>query len=256
MRLSLVRATTFVILLFVVSTSYGYGLREFLGCGHDRCGGDACGCSCDPGCGCEMGCGCEVSCGCGGGCVDGRQFAGQTWNCCHECGPPICPCVESEGYCCEIDCDCEPVCGCEPSCGCGPAHGCGHACGCGGSGAGRPGVCASHLCFGSWIGCVLDCLCKPCGCSGCGGELYWSEWHNDPPRCCDPCDRHGNWIGPQYGGYRAPYDHPYAPNAVGAVYAKKPKVSSTNLARAKTRVLSSAQVARQPRSMRAGTLQR
>jgi hypothetical protein len=34
------------------------------------------------------------------------------------------------------------------------------------------------------------------GCSGCDSELYWSEWYNDPPRCCDPCDCHGNWTGP------------------------------------------------------------
>lgn len=31
-------------------------------------------------------------------------------------------------------------------------------------------------------------------CSGCG-PLYWSEWHNDPPDICDPCDCHGNWTG-------------------------------------------------------------
>jgi hypothetical protein len=55
------------------------------------------------------------------------------------------------------------------------------------------------------------------GCSGCSSEAYWCEWHNDPPRCCDPCDRCGNWIGPSsgcgcngYGGYSAPYDHPYS----------------------------------------------
>jgi hypothetical protein len=47
------------------------------------------------------------------------------------------------------------------------------------------------------------------GCTGCSSELYWCEWHNDPPRCCDPCDQCGNWIG---AGYRAPYAHPYAVN--------------------------------------------
>jgi hypothetical protein len=54
------------------------------------------------------------------------------------------------------------------------------------------------------------------GCSGCSDEAYWCEWHNDPPRCCDPCDRCGNWVGPSGcgcecgGGYSAPYDHPYS----------------------------------------------
>jgi len=32
--------------------------------------------------------------------------------------------------------------------------------------------------------------------SGCG-EIYWGEWLSDPPDACDPCDNHGNWIGPQ-----------------------------------------------------------
>ena len=44
-----------------------------------------------------------------------------------------------------------------------------------------------------------------CGCTGCG-ELYWNEWHNDPPSVCEPCDRCGNYIGPGSAGYyRAPY---------------------------------------------------
>lgn len=32
-----------------------------------------------------------------------------------------------------------------------------------------------------------------CG-DGCG-ELYWSDFHSEPPDCCDPCDRLGNWTG-------------------------------------------------------------
>lgn len=32
-----------------------------------------------------------------------------------------------------------------------------------------------------------------CG-AGCGG-VYWDEWINDPPDCCDPCDEYGNWVG-------------------------------------------------------------
>jgi len=27
------------------------------------------------------------------------------------------------------------------------------------------------------------------------GELYWGDWWNDPPDCCDPCDRCGNFTG-------------------------------------------------------------
>ena len=32
-----------------------------------------------------------------------------------------------------------------------------------------------------------------CG-SGCG-EVYYDEWCNDPPACCDPCDSCGNFAG-------------------------------------------------------------
>lgn len=38
--------------------------------------------------------------------------------------------------------------------------------------------------------------------SGCG-DVYWGEWTNHPPRGCDPCDDHGNWVGHGYG-VRAP----------------------------------------------------
>src|ERR1700737_3526797 len=31
-------------------------------------------------------------------------------------------------------------------------------------------------------------------CSQCG-ETYWSEWFNDPPDCCDPCDCCANFTG-------------------------------------------------------------
>lgn len=44
-----------------------------------------------------------------------------------------------------------------------------------------------------------------CG-DGCG-EKYCSEWSNDPPACCEPCDNCGNyqgchknpWVGPKKG---------------------------------------------------------
>ena len=92
------------------------------------------------GCGCaKPGCGCEPSCGCGSGCgCDGRQFAGQTWDCCECGGPPICPCTGPDCCCCcQSPCRCgcggcgEPGCGCEASCGCEPSCGCGSCSGCG-----------------------------------------------------------------------------------------------------------------------------
>ena len=39
------------------------------------------------------------------------------------------------------------------------------------------------MCFGSCCGRLLgliDKLCCSGGCNGCSGEMYWSEWHNDP----------------------------------------------------------------------------
>jgi hypothetical protein len=192
----------FVALLLMTSTSRAFDFRRLLGIGcSDGCGSaDACGCEAD--------CGCEPACGCGDGCgVNGRQFAGQTWNGCRESGPPICTCT-GPSRCCDTTSGCGDACGCgdgcEPGCGCEPACGCASSCSCDHGNCGRCGCC-----FGSFCGHLVGCVDRLCGCSGCDGELYWSEWHNDPPRCCDPCDCHGNWVGPSSGGYRAPYDHPY-----------------------------------------------
>ncbi|MEX2316971.1 MAG: hypothetical protein WD669_07460, partial [Pirellulales bacterium] len=134
--------------------------------------------------GCESGCGCEPSCGCAGGCgVDGRQFAGQAWHGsgCDGCAGP-CGCDNS----CGPGCGCEPTCAAEPSCGCSSGRQCGGG------------------------GCCESLFKSLFGCNGCHDEVYWCEWRNDPPRCCEPCDTYGNWIGPSAGAYRAPYSHPYA----------------------------------------------
>ena len=71
------------------------------------------------------------------------------------------------------------------------------------------------------------------GCSGCGGEPYWSEWHNDPPCCNDPCDRCGNWIGPGAAGYRAPYYHEYAPPIQGQPIRVEPAIPQPDVTMAK-----------------------
>lgn len=59
----------------------------------------------------------------------------------------------------------------------------------------KASCCGGHRC------CLIDwwrnhCCCNCCheGCS----EVYWCEWINDPPDCCDPCDQcYGCWTGPQ-----------------------------------------------------------
>jgi hypothetical protein len=67
---------------------------------------------------------------------------------------------------------------------------------------------------------MIDRCCCGCGgCGGCSGEMYWSEWHNDPPCCHDPCDCYGNWLGSGCGGrccygdngFCEPYEHAYCP---------------------------------------------
>lgn len=58
--------------------------------------------------------------------------------------------------------------------------------------------------LGGATGCCGDPLCcleksywrHHWGCSQCG-ELYWSEWFNDPPECCDPCNNCGDYVGHQ-----------------------------------------------------------
>ena len=32
--------------------------------------------------------------------------------------------------------------------------------------------------------------------SGCG-DIYWGEWSHDPPDSCDPCNNHGDFVGPR-----------------------------------------------------------
>jgi hypothetical protein len=262
----------FVALSSMASSVYGYGLMDLLGkprgygrgCGCEAecycqppCGnrcGHGCGCErdcgCEPGCACDASCACEPGCGCGHGCGDGRNYAGQKWNCCCGVnGPPICPCTGPDGSCrngcscgqmgcgdcCEPACGCgdccEPACGCgetcEPGCGCGDP--CGHECNC----EGRP-CCLKNCGFCTTCGHLLGALTSCCACSGCSSEVYWSEWHNDPPRCCDPCDCHGNWIGPS-SGYRAPYDHAYSPHAAtGEVYAEANTPNRQHVARQST----------------------
>ncbi len=169
-----------------------YGVIGDCGCGIEP------GCAVEPGCGCEPSCGCEPTCGCGSSCGIGcgRSYAGQVWKGCGPCeGPKICVCKGPNCCASEPGCGCEPTCGCEPSCGCEPTCGCELGGGCGSccdNGGGGP----------LWgLRYAARSILKPlCGCGGCGGELYWSEWHNDPPACCDPCDRCGNFIGPSYGG--------------------------------------------------------
>lgn len=166
-----------------------------MGCGDVMCGDVSC---------------CDTPCG-----PSGCSMAGQKWTDCACEGPKLCPCTGPCGECAS-SCGCEPSCGCvDPGCGCEPACGCDVGCaiepGCGcdvgcGDTCGAGCGCGFLACIKQGVGKLLKPLCA---CGGCDGELYFSEWHNDPPRCCDPCDKCGNWVGPASGPYRAPYSHAY-----------------------------------------------
>jgi hypothetical protein len=238
------KAMLLLVTLTFGSASYGFDFCGLAGIGSVPCGcgnGNCCdgcepnrwidgGCGCEAGCGCEPSCGCSSNCcepcGCGSYCADGRSFAGQSYNCGCESYMPTCGCTGPS--CCEPACGCasgccdDGCCGCEPSCGC--SSGCEPSCGCASGGASGGGCCTGlfracrRMCSGFYGG-----LCG--GSCGCSGETYWSEWHNDPPCCCDPCNRCGQWTGPSAGcgcgcggcgsgncgcngGYSGPYNGP------------------------------------------------
>lgn len=75
----------------------------------------------------------------------------------------------------------------DPDCGIAVEPGCGVAAG---KGCRRHGI-------GCWRPGAL--LREIFSCDGCTGPTYWSEWYNDPPDGCEPCDHYGNYTGPQYG---------------------------------------------------------
>ncbi|HLA84880.1 MAG TPA: hypothetical protein VJL29_08800 [Thermoguttaceae bacterium] len=154
-----------------------------------------CGC-CDP-CGCGP---CDVG-PCGVGCGAPCGFR-PTWG----CGPlascePRCMPGAGCGGACGLAPDCGPACGdCGPACGpCGDPCGC-DPCGCDPCGYGG---CTCGCCGPGPIRCVLSLLhpVRWFGCynNGCG-EMYWGDFHGDPPDCCDPCDCMGNYTGCTSGG--------------------------------------------------------
>jgi hypothetical protein len=91
----------------------------------------------------------------------------------------------------KYDCACGETCGPDfaltRKCGCGGGQ-CGAACGAG----------CTDRCCGEQP-CCRTLLDELFGCNGCG-ELYWNEWYNDPPACCEPCDCLGNYAGGHAAG--------------------------------------------------------
>lgn len=236
MALTSSRIESFVAIaaLCVAAVSGCAVMRPGCGCAIGSACGAEVGCGCEPGCAAEPGCGCGSACGC-----DGRAWAGKLWcgdgGCEGGCGPvkPLINVCTGPDCCggCEPGCGCEPACGCEVGCGvepgCGCAVGCGGTCGSGRCGCGVLQAVGFGLhAIGTEVGNLLRPigvplgLCCPCGsgcCGGCG-DFYWHEWHSDPPRCCDPCDDCGNWVGPSDStSMRAPYDHEFAPRRMATL---------------------------------------
>jgi len=60
----------------------------------------------------------------------------------------------------------------------------------GGDVAGRP--CGYH---GGPLRWLYRLLTRNCYWGRSCGQRYWGDWWNDPPDCCDPCDRCGNFTG-------------------------------------------------------------
>lgn len=57
---------------------------------------------------------------------------------------------------------------------------------------------ACGVCGGDCIGHTPATYLKQAlTCGGGCGEIYWGPWISEPPSGCDPCDDHGNWVGPQ-----------------------------------------------------------
>jgi hypothetical protein len=186
------RVLVISLLLGVLAVGNGCCLLDAIFCG--PCG-PACGPACGPVCGPACGpCGPECCDPCGPGCCDpcGPGCCDPCGpGCCDSCGPGCCdPCGPG---CCD---PCGPGC-CDPCC-----DPCGVPCGdpCCGSCAGPCAPCAPCGPLGCVIG-VLDCVkYGACGCgygceAGCG-DVYCGDWISSPPDYCDPCDCHGNWIGP------------------------------------------------------------
>jgi hypothetical protein len=116
--------------------------------------------------GCDS-CGCDSSCG-----------GGHNWWSFQGCG-------------CQNDCeDCGHPCRCPGGRSCDP---CSSGC--------RPMTCHDKTYCGPLTPLFAlfthDCW-SSCGC----GQRYWGDFYGDPPDCCDPCDRCGNYIcgGSGYGG--------------------------------------------------------
>lgn len=150
------------------------------------CGGLANRClsgGCGGGCNSLASCGCpDATCGCPDACCDP----------CASCGCPDASCGCPDTYCDTASCGCPDeccdtaTCGCPDDC-CDPCA----SCGCPDASCGCPDECGTSVGCGSSVmgNCRLLQRIRNAfsGNSGGSSELYWSEWHNNPPCDCNTC---------------------------------------------------------------------
>ncbi len=137
----------------------------------------------------QLGCCSMMQNGCrSGGCGMGGQVYGGSPSCGvadASCGCPSCGVAD-------VSCGCpDASCGC-PDASCGCPDGCG-----GGVGCGAPVRRSGATC--PLLARLRNAIC---GCSGCGGPAYLSEWQDSPPCNCETCDSYGNYTG---GPYASPH---------------------------------------------------
>ena len=71
---------------------------------------------------------------------------------------------------------------------------------------GRCGPCGPRFC--GPLSLIFALLSGPTWCGDGCGEIYWGDFHGDPPDCCDPCDCHGNYTGVNTGPCGCGYESP------------------------------------------------
>jgi len=129
-------------------------------------------------------------------------YGGCFGGCCDPiCGPALVgPCRLGNCGCGCDGCD-GPSCGCCDPCSAGCCEGCGDSCcdpccdsSCGVHSDGRY---ALHR-VGGFLRCIGRLFVPNRWCGISCGERYWGDFYGDPPDCCDPCDRCGNFTG-SYG---------------------------------------------------------
>ena len=132
-----------------------------------------------------MGFACLASIGCCGCLRNGCGTGGQVYSdCCGSCDA-TCGCPDAACGCPEASCCCpDAACGCPEASCCCPDN-CSVGCG-------SPVVGQCRL--------LQRIKNAVCGCSGCGSERYYGDWHSSPPCDCESENSYGGQGASIQGG--------------------------------------------------------